>query len=161
METRSALALESERQESPTMPPRFPMPPCAGAVVSMRVLFATMLLLLASTSSLRASPRFSAPFLSYDVGNDPSSVALADLNADGRPDLAVANAQSATVSILLGNGDGTFGTRTDLAVASHPRSVAIADLDADGRPDLAVAGGVVSVMLGNGDGTFGARTDYG
>jgi hypothetical protein len=94
-------------------------------------------------------------------------VAIADLNADGRPDLAVANLNSNTVSVLLGNGNGTFGVKTDFGVGSAPVSVAIADFNADGRPDLAVANGgygvgsTVSVLLGNGDGTFGAKTDFG
>src|SRR5205085_5795066 len=67
------------------------------------------------------------------------------------------------VSVLLGNGEGTFGPKTDFATASDAgQSVAIADFNADGRPDLAVAGGLhVSVLLGNGDGTFGPATQFG
>jgi hypothetical protein len=90
-------------------------------------------------------------------------VAIGDLNGDGKPDLAVANAGSNTVSVLLGNGDGTFGAKTDYTTGSFPASVAIGDLNGDGKPDLAVASfysNAVSVLLGNGDGTFGARRDY-
>ncbi len=123
------------------------------------------LLLLALTASVQAHPLFSAPFLSFDTGNSPYSVAIADLNADGRPDLAVANYSSNSVSVLLGNGDGTFGAKTDFGTGRNPASVAIADLNADGRPDLAVANAnsapAVSVLLGNGNGTFGAKTDFG
>ena len=80
------------------------------------------------------------------------------------PDLAVANGGSSTVSVLLGNGDGTFGTKSDFGTGSASSSVAIGDVNADLKPDLAVAGDgtfTVSVLLGNGDGTFGAKADYG
>ena len=107
-------------------------------------------------------PLFSAPFLSFNVGIGPISVAIADLNGDGRPDMAVANSGSNTVSVLLGNRDGTFGTRTDFTAGVGPSSVAIADLNGDGRSDLAVANysGTVSVLLGNGDGTFRAEAAF-
>jgi hypothetical protein len=66
-------------------------------------------------------------------------VAIGDLNADGRPDLAVANANSNYVSILLGNGNGTFASAVNSLAGNNPFSLAIGDLNADGRPDLAVA----------------------
>ena len=102
--------------------------------------------------------------LGFDTGLRPQSVAIGDLNADGRPDVATANSYSSTASVALGNGDGTFGLKTDFATGSGPFSVAIGDLNADGRPDLATANllsNTVSVLLGNGDGTFGAKTDFG
>src|SRR5467141_2073136 len=49
-----------------------------------------------------------APPKSYPVGTSPSAVVVGDFNGDGKPDLAVANSGSANVSVLLGNGDGTF-----------------------------------------------------
>ena len=84
-------------------------------------------------------------------------MAIGDLNGDGKPDLATANYSSNTVSVLLGNGDRTFGARTDFATAGGPYSVAIGDLNGDGKPDLATANygsNTVSVLLGNGDGTL-------
>jgi hypothetical protein len=90
-------------------------------------------------------------------------VAIGNLNGDGKPDLVVANLNSITVSVLLGNGDGTFGTRTDFATGSNPLSVAIGDLNGDGKSDLATASrysNSVSVLLGNGNGTFGVKTDF-
>jgi len=86
-------------------------------------------------------------------------VAVGDFNRDGIKDLAVANFGSNTVSVLLGNGDGTFRLPpTNLAVGNNPFSVAVGDFNGDGRQDLAVANlgsNTVSVLLGNGDGTFG------
>jgi hypothetical protein len=109
---------------------------------------------------------FGAP-TDFAVGDTPVHVAVADLNRDGKLDLVVANCTSACesgpggVSVLLGNGDGTFAPKTDLATADHPDAVAVADLDRDGKLDLAVAAQSrkLSVLLGNGDGTFGPKTD--
>ena len=90
-------------------------------------------------------------------------MAIGDVNGDGKPDLAVANYGSNTVSVLLGNGAGGFGAKTDFATGTGPHSVAIGDLNGDGKPDLAVANdgsNTVSVLLGNGAGGFGAKTDF-
>jgi FG-GAP-like repeat len=97
------------------------------------------------------------------TGTNPSSVAIGDLNGDGRLDLAVANAGSNTVSVLLGNGNGSFSAATPYATGANPQSVAIGDLNGDGRLDLAVANydsNTVSVLLGNGNGSFSAATPY-
>ena len=78
-------------------------------------------------------------------------------------DLAVANSGDADVSILFGNGDGTFGTKTDFPVGNEPASVAVGLFNSDSILDLAVANqdvDNVSILLGNGDGTFGAANDF-
>src|SRR6266511_4868001 len=104
--------------------------------------------------------------IDFYAGIDPASVAIADLNAAGKPDLAVANAgiyhsgHTSTISVLLGNGDGTFRSSRDFDAGNYPRSLTIADLNADGHPDLTVGNGdanTVSVLLGIGDGTFRGR----
>ncbi|UOQ54999.1 T9SS type A sorting domain-containing protein [Hymenobacter cellulosivorans] len=87
---------------------------------------------------------------------------VADFNADGKPDLAVANNSSATVSIRLGAANGTFTSAADVAVGTNPSSVTVGDFNADGRPDLAVANGgsnTVSIRLGAANGTFTSAAD--
>jgi hypothetical protein len=59
-----------------------------------------------------------------------------------------------TVSVLLGQGDGTFQSAVNYPAGSYPWSVVVADFNGDGKPDLAVAAPTVRVLLGNGDGTF-------
>jgi len=93
---------------------------------------------------------------------ESSSLTTADLNGDGILDLAVANSASNTVSVLFGNGDGTFQTSMSFGTGANPTSVAISDWNGDGRLDLAVANSTdntVSVLLGNSTGGFGVRRD--
>jgi hypothetical protein len=95
------------------------------------------------------------------VGANPRSVAVGDFNGDGKRDLAVVVGYS-SVSVLLGNADGTFQAAPDVGVGVCPlcrgaRLVAVGDFNADGVQDLAVqTGHFVEVVLGNGDGTFQA-----
>src|SRR5437870_7494716 len=99
-----------------------------------------LLAVVFATTAPRADPPplLAAPFLSFDTGSNPTSVAIGDVNADGKPDLATANNFANTVSVLLGNGDGSFGVKTDFGTGGNPSSVAIGDLNGDGKPDLAV-----------------------
>jgi len=107
------------------------------------------------------------PAMNYAVGSNPFSVAVGDFNADGRPDLAVANFSTNNASVLLGNADGTFQGAVNYAVGTFPRSIGVGDFNADGRPDLAVANinaagpGTVSILSGNGNGTFATAVNYG
>jgi len=105
------------------------------------------------------------------------SVAVGDFNGDGKADLAVANecpngnCDAGAVSVLLGNGDGTFqAAQTYSSGGSEAYSVAVGDVNKDGKADLIVANGcqsvsqctngVVGILLGNGDGTFQAAQTY-
>jgi hypothetical protein len=97
------------------------------------------------------------------TGNNPVVISVADFNGDGIPDLAVGNAPLAggagSLTILLGNGDGTFTAAASPATTSGVNSIAIADFNGDGKADIAVANGLTLTMLkGNGDGTFASST---
>ena len=114
-----------------------------------------------------------APQKTYPVGTSPSAIVVGDFNGDGKPDLAVLNSESRSVSILLGNGQGGFQPARNFDVGGdNPTSVSVADFNGDGKLDLAIAipGDIpaspttfssctqssVNLMLGNGDGTFQA-----
>ncbi len=99
----------------------------------------------------------------FSVGTSPQSVAVGDFNGDGKPDLVVANSGSNNVSILLGNGDGTFQYQVTYTTGTTPYSVAVGDFNGDTHLDLAVANDAsnsVSILLGNGDGTFQNAVNY-
>ena len=107
-----------------------------------------------------------APAVQFATGgNAPQGVAVGDFNGDGKPDLVVANLQQNNVAVLLGNGDGTFGTPIvhSLPTIGVLYGVAVADFNGDGKLDVAVVHGStdylisdVEILLGNGDGTLGA-----
>jgi len=102
------------------------------------------------------------PDVQYASGDEPVSIATEDLNGDDALDLAVVHALADQVSVLLGNGDGSFQAAVPYAVGDEPASVAVGDLDEDDVPDLAVANESndnVSVLIGNGDGTFQGALD--
>ena len=99
----------------------------------------------------------------YQAGGNSGAVISADFNGDGLADLVVANSGTTSVSILLGNGDGTFKPRADYPTGGNSPMMATGDFNGDGRLDLAVANGfanTVSILLGNGDGTFQTHRDY-
>jgi hypothetical protein len=104
-------------------------------------------------------------------GAGPASMAVADFNGDGRADLAVSSGTGSssnpmTLTVLLGNGDGSFNSASQTCGVVDAGSIAVGDFNGDGRLDLAVGGdapsdqyeqdGLVTLLLGNGDGTFRA-----
>jgi Bacterial Ig-like domain (group 3)/FG-GAP-like repeat/FG-GAP repeat len=122
------------------------------------------------------------PVITYDSGGGyPWSIAVADVNGDGKPDLVVANSSSCYactdhgwVSVFLGNGDGTFQTAVSYNSGGYSFfsnvSLAVADVNGDGKPDVAVTSacgdpdcktnGFVGILLGNGDGSFQPVVTY-
>ncbi|WP_363321613.1 FG-GAP-like repeat-containing protein, partial [Polycladomyces subterraneus] len=102
------------------------------------------------------TPAPGSPFSSG--GNRPTGITTADFNGDGKPDLAVTNANSNTVSVFLGNGAGGFTLTSSFSSGGvRPNNITTADFNGDGKPDLAVTNFIsntVSVFLGNGAGGF-------
>jgi hypothetical protein len=102
------------------------------------------------------------------VGLGSGGPVVADFNGDGRQDTATVNNASNNISVLLGNGSGSFGTVTNFALsggATTPIGIAVGDFNGDNKPDLAVSSiaGIIrqiSVFLGTGTGSFAVPVNY-
>jgi FG-GAP-like repeat len=106
---------------------------------------------LAMTSSMASA---AVSFIGTNVGGGGNGIAVADVNGDGKLDIIEANTG---VTVLLGNGDGTFQAARQFAAGPSASSVVVADFNGDGKPDVAVSDASTSsvyILLGNGDGTF-------
>jgi hypothetical protein len=92
------------------------------------------------------------------ASSQPRAIVIGDFDRDGKPDLAVVNQGSNTLSILLGDGSGRFSDPRSLLTPGSPSALVGADFNQDGKLDLMVVSqgsNSVSVLLGRGDGTFG------
>jgi len=130
--------------------------------------FGVMLLVLLPFGELASATVGFKPAQSYAVGTAPETVTSADFNNDGKPDIAVVHfgnpdvGDNGGVSILIGNGDGTFQPAMNLIAGKNPTRIAAGDFNSDGNSDLIVvrAGddtgddGDATIFLGHGDGTF-------
>src|SRR6516164_5418714 len=99
----------------------------------------------------------SQPFAPISTGAGSVSVAVTDVNSDGIPDIIVANRINQTVSVYLGNGDGTFQLPETFAAGARIWRVTVGDVVNSGKPAIITGNkgsNTVSVLLGNGDGTF-------
>jgi hypothetical protein len=127
----------------------------AGIQLQPLNLLVAVLVMVVCVSSSAQTASFVAR-TDFLVGQGPSAVATADLNADGKLDLVTSNEFSNSVSVLLGNGDGTFQPAVSYPVGANPIAVSIGDFTGDGKLDIFTvnSNSSVSVLLGNGDGTF-------
>jgi hypothetical protein len=120
-------------------------------------------LLLGAAPTAKVEP-FSFECERLDHGGDsPFGVLLGDWNGDSRPDLAVSNVGSSTVTILLNGKDGSFTPSQTLSVGRVPRPLATADIDGDGDLDLAVGHAMPAftwIFLGDGRGSFAYSERY-
>jgi len=114
-------------------------------------------------SSSHAQNIVFTPTASIQVGKAPQSIATGDFNGDDLLDLATVNSTSDDVSILLGNGNGTFQAPVSFGIGKIPMSVATADVNGDARLDLIVAisgSDHIVVLKGKGDGFFDRMGSY-
>lgn len=102
-------------------------------------------------------PHFTATTL--PAGKGASSVEVADLNADGRPDIVVANEEEGTIGVYLQTATGVYAPMVAFPCGPHPNDLVIIDVNGDGHPDICVANtevGQLTVLTGDGHGGFGA-----
>lgn len=151
-----------ERQPRPFGPPRI-----GRSVVLIACIGVALVLGAAARSAAGPAPSFAAA-RNYEIGRLPFSVAIGDLNDDGKPDLVTASwldpggMSDGALSVLLNRGDGRFRAGRDYEVGVTPR-VAIADVNGDRVPDSVTANqgdNTISILLNNGGGVFANRRDY-
>ncbi|MCY3956541.1 MAG: FG-GAP-like repeat-containing protein [Nitrospira sp.] len=118
---------------------------------------------LVAAGSVPAQNLVFTPVLSAPVGAHPEGLTVGDFNEDGHLDIATANSDSDDVSVLLGNGNGTFRSSYSFGVGRSPMFLTTGDLNLDGTADLAVAetgAGRVLILFGKGNGFFEEPVPY-
>jgi FG-GAP-like repeat len=125
----------------------------------VKIPFGLAVLAVTLAYGVGAGPPLADAGVRLAAGRGPGSLALADLNRDGRLDLVVANDESGDVTVLLGDGKGGFSAApgSPFPAGKSPNDIAIADFDGDGKPDLAFPNhdtSHVTILLGDGRGRF-------
>jgi hypothetical protein len=121
-----------------------------------------LLLLFFCSNQLNAQICFS-PKVNYRTGVNPAAICHADFNNDTIEDLAIAN-KMGSISVLLGNGNGTFGLNQEYSTGLIPNSICSGDFNSDGQTDLATSNSGpfnVTAVYGNGTGSFGIDSAIG
>ena len=115
-----------------------------------------------SVSSLATATDLSKWHRPTRRGSNPISVATADVNGDGLVDLISADSTANTLSVLVGNGNGSFRVAQTYATGAAPSSLTTADVNGDGMVDLISTdvGQELDVFTGNGDGSFRIAQTY-
>lgn len=122
-----------------------------------RISLYSLLFLTLLTISPRMFAQVAFDRSDLNAGTAPVSSVAYDFNRDGHVDLAVVNSGSNTVSIFLGNGNGTFTLASEAVTGANPSALRVGDFNRDGLADLAVLNRgdkTISILLGNGDGSF-------
>lgn len=125
------------------------------------ITFASVIIWTLMATPIFASELFT-PRVDYGTGSYPEFVTYGDFNGDGKTDLVTANVYSYGISILIGNGDGTFQARRDYSTGWYPRGATTGDFNNDGKLDIAVAVSwqYIVILIGHGDGTFQPTNYY-
>ncbi len=134
----------------------------------MTIRILTVFLLLLSLSGCPSENSYIPPDLiylyrNYEVEKNPTAIRAGDFNHDGFTDLVTSNIAANSLSLLFGNGDGSFQTQVPVRVCKEPRNLALEDFNQDTHLDLAIAcsgSDQVSVLAGRGDGTFEKIAQY-
>lgn len=125
----------------------------------MTLLMAAFDVACSNTAETTPQPSDAFTRVVIPTGHHPGSIAVADVNRDGKPDIIVANTADETVSVLLGDGKGHFANApgSPFACSKAPNDIAVADMNGDGNPDLVIANTgtpYITILLGDGKGGF-------
>ena len=145
-----------------------PVPLCTIRLVAGPLIFILNCLMSISLLSCSKADPYTPPdlfyyYASYKVGKNPTTVTTGDFNHDTFTDLVTTNISSNTLSILLGNGDGSFHEQTQIKVCLEPRTLAMADFNHDTHADIVLAcsgGDEIAFLMGRGNGKFEEGPHY-